>query len=112
MLVLDADGTFLYQYDITARTVTQLETDAFFNVRAVRFCRDGSIMYAVGNEMHRLDPNSWKIPSLDVWMEKLFLPMMNCYMSMGRMKQTAMRFLLTKLLLRPTGFLFPVRKKI
>ncbi len=58
MLVLDADGTFLYQYDITARTVTQLETDAFFNVRAVRFCRDGSIMYAVGNEMHRLDPNS------------------------------------------------------
>ena len=58
LLILDVNGTYDYQYNMIDKSIRKLETDVFQNVRAVRFCQNGSIMYAKENHMYRFDPNT------------------------------------------------------
>lgn len=58
LLIMDVDGTYEYQYNMIDKSLKKIEADVFQNVRAVRFCQDGTVMYARDNHMYRLDPNT------------------------------------------------------
>ena len=58
LLIMDVDGTYVYQYNMIDKSLKKIETDVFQNVRAVRFCQDGTVMYARDNHMYRLDPST------------------------------------------------------